>query len=265
MSISCNKCQSVFNANDNYCSKCGEPKIIRRIDKSYIFDEIQNEFLFEKGYFYTLKCLLLYPSNTINTFLNSTRGRIVKPILFLFISTIIFVISKDLIKYFFPSNDDTIYTDLIIFYLSINPVDSVNENLNTLSILNDYYAYSYLFLILIMSAIFAVLFEKLKFNYFEIVLAVCYIISVQLIIILPFDLIILSNNFLNEKINDSSIFRVGGLISSVYSIWALTTFFKGKSLLKFMKVFFGYYFSFILFSLLVVVLTMIIYETYNLI
>ena len=266
MSIACNKCLSVLIESDNYYSECGEPRTIRRIDKNYVFDEIKNEFLFEKGYFYTFKCLLLESSNTINTFLNNSRGRIVKPILFLFISTVIYIISKDLIEFFTQSNsnDNTIYTDLIIAELSIQPANT-NENLNILSILNDYYAYTYFFLILILSAIFHLFFERLKNNYFEIVLVLCYIISVQLMLTLPFDFIIKSSNSLREKINELTFFRVSGLISSVYSIWALTTFFnKKKSLWTFLKVFFGYYFSFFLFYLFVLFFTMLLFEVYSL-
>lgn len=251
-----------MNDKDNYCSKCGEPLTIRRIDKYYVIDEIKNEFLFEKGYFFTLKSLLLYPSGTINSFLNNSKGRIVKPILFLFISTILYVISKDIFKYFVPSSDISTFTDFILINFALIP-NEAKESVNPNSMLNDYYAYTYLFLILIMSALFTLFFKKSKYNFFEIVLMLCYIISVQLIIKLPIDLIILSNSFLSEKLLEISVFSFGGLISSIYPIWALTTFFKGKLLLRLLKVFFAYYVSFVFFILFLTLFVMLLFDVFN--
>jgi hypothetical protein len=53
------KCQNKIT--ENYCSICGNLKELKRIDKNYIFSEIESVLNFDKGILYTVKELLIRP------------------------------------------------------------------------------------------------------------------------------------------------------------------------------------------------------------
>ena len=55
----CIKCQNKIT--ENYCSICGNLKELKRIDKNYIFSEIESVSNFDKVILYTVKELLIKP------------------------------------------------------------------------------------------------------------------------------------------------------------------------------------------------------------
>ena len=55
----CIKCQNKITKN--YCSICRNLKELKRIDKNYIFPEIESVLNFDKGILYTVKEILIRP------------------------------------------------------------------------------------------------------------------------------------------------------------------------------------------------------------
>ncbi|WP_298148829.1 DUF3667 domain-containing protein [Flavobacterium sp.] len=77
------------NCNDeiikNFCSNCGQKKF-KRIDKKYIWDEIQYTTIHtNKGLLYTLKNLVVNPGKTARQFIDGCRVNHYKPILLVFL------------------------------------------------------------------------------------------------------------------------------------------------------------------------------------
>ncbi|WNM20192.1 DUF3667 domain-containing protein [Flavobacterium capsici] len=69
----------------NFCSNCGQKKF-KRIDKKYLLDEIQYLLVHtNKGFFYSIKKILLNPGKTAREFIDGNRVNHYKPILLAFI------------------------------------------------------------------------------------------------------------------------------------------------------------------------------------
>ena len=76
-----NTCQNCNNLIvENFCSNCGQKKF-KRIDKKYVFDEIQYTLLHtNKGLFYSIKKLLRNPGKTAREYIEGNRVNHYKPI-----------------------------------------------------------------------------------------------------------------------------------------------------------------------------------------
>tara|TARA_R110000823_G_scaffold13280_18_gene43993 strand:+ start:120 stop:482 length:363 start_codon:yes stop_codon:yes gene_type:complete len=93
----CKTCN--IEINGNYCSKCGQPIALKRIDRSYILGEIGSVLNFDKGIFYTIRELLLRPGTTIKEFISNDRNKLVKPLIFIITSSLIYTIFKEIFKF----------------------------------------------------------------------------------------------------------------------------------------------------------------------
>ncbi|WP_026976375.1 DUF3667 domain-containing protein [Flavobacterium tegetincola] len=69
----------------NFCANCGQKKY-KRIDRKYIWDEVQYSTVhMNKGFFYSLKNILINPGKTARTFIDGNRVNHYKPIALAFI------------------------------------------------------------------------------------------------------------------------------------------------------------------------------------
>lgn len=83
MNNSCQNCNQIISAN--FCGNCGQKKY-KRIDRRYIWDEIQYTFLHtNKGFLYSVKSILKNPGKTAKEFLDGNRVNHYKPILLAFV------------------------------------------------------------------------------------------------------------------------------------------------------------------------------------
>lgn len=79
MQNNCSNCEGSITLN--YCHNCGQKKY-RRIDRKYILEEIQYTLLhINKGFLYSIKCLLQNPGKTAWEYINGRRVNHYKPIL----------------------------------------------------------------------------------------------------------------------------------------------------------------------------------------
>jgi len=95
----CKNCDNVITGN--FCSNCGQPVKLERIDRHYIVHEINHVLHFEKGIFYTIKELLIRPGQNVREFISENRSRLVKPIIFIIVTSLIYSI----IVHFFHVED----------------------------------------------------------------------------------------------------------------------------------------------------------------
>ena len=75
-------CTLILN---NFCDNCGQKKF-KKIDRKYIWDEIQYTFLHtNKGFLYSVKNIIKNPGETARAFINGNRVNHYKPILLVFV------------------------------------------------------------------------------------------------------------------------------------------------------------------------------------
>jgi len=86
--MNCKNCNSKVDAE--YCSKCGHPTVLKRIDGKYVIHEIEHLLHFERGILYTIKELLIKPGKNIRNYLSENRSRLVKPIIFFIVTSLIY-------------------------------------------------------------------------------------------------------------------------------------------------------------------------------
>lgn len=83
MAENCKNCNEIIERN--FCANCGQKKY-KRIDKKYIWDEVQYTFLHaNKGLLFSAKNILKNPGKTAREFIDGNRVNHYKPILLAFV------------------------------------------------------------------------------------------------------------------------------------------------------------------------------------
>lgn len=232
MSEVCKHCKVAFKGQ--YCSNCGAPKTLKRINRHYILNEISSALNFDKGFFYTAKKVLLDPGNTIRNYISEDRKKLVKPILFLIICSLIYTITKQ-----FLNLEDS--------YINMNFEDLKNKSLSHLfSWFSKNYGY-----INIMMAVFVALwiqlfFKKYGYNYFEIFVLLCYTIGISMLLFSFLGLL--------ESVSGYPILKYGASLIAVYLVWAIAHFFNSKKKFNYIKALLSYFLGMVTFIIVVVVI-----------
>lgn len=201
--MTCHNCETIFETK--FCPNCGNPAILKRIDKHYLQHEFLHLFHVEKGFLYTVKMLLTKPGESIQSFLSNNRNKLMKPVPFLVFTSLIYTI----VVSFVPVPEANTVTG-----------DSADSYINRIfSWFQGHYAYANLatgFFIALCTKIF---FRKYSYNYFEIMTMLCYILGINM---LSMTLLALSFSFLNVIVYRIlfSVFVYG------YAVWAIAQFFN---------------------------------------
>lgn len=97
--MNCTNCATEVTLN--YCANCGQARSLKRIDGKYILHEIEHILHFERGILYTIRELAIHPGYNIRKYLSENRSRLVKPIIFIVITSLIYT----LLTHFFHVDD----------------------------------------------------------------------------------------------------------------------------------------------------------------
>ena len=146
----CKNCKT--EVNQNYCPKCGDPVVLKRIDAHYIQHEITHILHFEKGIFYTIKELLLRPGENVRNFVTENRSRLVKPIIFIIITSLVYTI----ITHFFHIDEG---------YIKIQDANGMSTNAIDKWV-QDHYGYTNIIMGLFIAFWLKVFFRKSDYNFF---------------------------------------------------------------------------------------------------
>src|SRR5690554_6793165 len=84
----CKNCNTKLNGK--FCSNYDKKAQLERINGHYIKHEIEHLLHFERGIFYTIKELLIRPGKNVREFLTENRSRLVKPIFFIIVTSLIY-------------------------------------------------------------------------------------------------------------------------------------------------------------------------------
>ncbi|MBK9982268.1 MAG: DUF3667 domain-containing protein [Saprospiraceae bacterium] len=196
---------------DLYCGHCGQKAILGRITFAYIWGELFHFFThIEHGFIFTSVKLLTTPGKTVATFIEGKRKSYQSPISYFLVWTTIFIVFLYWMEKTFGENTVIDYknywgpsgtTNLAISHLSI-----------VLTILIPFQAL-YLYL----------LFTRIKYNYFETLVAAIYLVGTVIQLQFMFALVALIMYGLNHSSTD---LRISDILKFGFFIWFCIDFIK---------------------------------------
>ena len=212
----CNTCQTQIP--QNFCPNCGQAATLKRIDGHYIRHEIEHVIHFEKGILYTVKELLIRPGKSIQHFISVDRNRLVKPIIFIVITSLIYTI----INNFFQIEQG---------YMKIDEATPSTFGA-IMEWIQSHYGYANILMGVFIALWLKLFFKKYPFNFYEIIIMLCFVIGMGMLIFAVFALI---QGLLNVE-----VMQYAGIAGFVYMTWAIGQFFDKNKKLNYLKAFFAY-------------------------
>lgn len=215
-----------------YCSSCGQPKTLTRINGTYILSEVGRVINFDKGFLYSIRELLIRPGESIRRFLREDRSRLIKPVVFLIISSLIYTLLQQLLGfedgYVNYGNSEQSATTTLFEWVSNN------------------YGYANVFMAIFIALWLKLFFRKYEYNLFETLILLCFMMGMGMLL---FSIIGVLQSFMQQKILD-----LGFLLGILYISWGIGSFYDKKKKMNFVKAFFSYMLGIFTFSLVVVAL-----------
>jgi hypothetical protein len=223
--MNCKNCNTEVTLN--YCPNCGQPKQLKRINGHYIIHEIEHVLHFEKGILYTIRELLTNPGKNVQQFITENRNRLVKPIIFIIITSLIYSV----INHFFHIEDGYVN-------YSETKASATSAIFNWVQ---QHYGYANIIMGVFIAAWVKLFFRKYQYNFFEILILLCFVMGMGMLIFSVFGII--------QGLTHFNLMQVAGIAGFVYSAWAIGQFFDKKKIINYVKAFFAYLLGFITFAL----------------
>ena len=204
---------------DNFCGNCGQKKY-KRIDKKYIWDELQyTVFHTNKGFLYSVKNILKNPGKTAKDFINGNRVNHYKPIL------LVFVLSG--IATFFSYKILNL-KELLDVYFSQQKINSDLMG-DMMSFIFSYNSILMLLLIPIFALTTKIAFRKWGNNYYEHIVMNSYILAfytlISIVLVYPFMC------FFRDSLSIFLIItQISFLIVPILLVWNFKEYYNKKSL-----------------------------------
>lgn len=218
--------------SESFSSNTQNPNILKRIDRDYIVEEIGSVLNFDRGFFYTMRELMLRPGFTIRNFLVYERSRLVKPIIFLIVTSFIYSI----LRQFLGFEDGYFY------------VDSADRSTSTIMLewIIDNYGYGNIILGIFIAFWTKIIFRKYGYNFYEILILLCYVMGIGMLILALFGTI--------EGVTNLKFLQFGGIAFVLYCLWAIGQFFDKRKFWNYGKAFFAYVLGFVSFTVAILVI-----------
>lgn len=214
--MNCKNCN--YPVNHEYCPKCGHPAKLKRIDRHYIVHEIVHVLHVEKGLLYTIRELLLRPGKSVRQFITENRNRLIKPIIFIIITSLIYSFVNHL------------------FHIEEGYVNYQETTKSTSGVLfkwvQDHYGYANIIMGVFIALWLKLFFRKHPFNFFEILILLCFVMGMGMLI---FALFALFQGLLHVQ-----LMSIAGVVGIAYTSWAIGQFFDKKKPLSYIKAFSSY-------------------------
>lgn len=221
----CRQCNNELNGN--FCSNCGKPARVKRINGQYLLHEIGSVLNFQKGILFTIKELLTRPGQNIREFIAEDRNRLVKPIMFIIVCSLIYTITIQ----FFHFEDG---------YMNIS-IDEKSKKAFFFSWIQNNYGYANILIALFISVWIKVFFKKYGYNLFEILILLCFVMGIQMLLFSIFGIL--------TGLIKQNLMQTAGLIGIVYCSWAIGQFFDKTRKVNYLKAFLSYILGMLTFSL----------------
>jgi hypothetical protein len=214
--MNCKNCSTEINSK--FCPNCGQPASLKRIDGHYIIHEIEHILHFERGILYTIKELITNPGQNIRNYLSENRSRLVKPIIFIIITSLIYTLSIN----FFHIDDQYIQFE-------------GNELVTPVKIfkwIQGHYGYANIIMGIFIALWLKVLFRKHDYNLFELLILLCFVMGISMLIYSLFALL--------QGLTHAKLTAIGGMIGIGYCSWAIGHFLGKDKIINYAKALFAY-------------------------
>lgn len=218
-------------ATGNSGSHNDRPTTLRRIDRRYLVTEVGSVLNFDKGILYTIRELIIRPGAAVKQFLFEDRNRLVKPLTFLIVCSLIYTF----LRQFLGFEDDYIYFDNSIDSTAMAFFEWVQNN----------YGYGNVIMGVFIALWVKIFFRKQDYNFYEILTLLCFVIGVAMIFLAGFGAV--------EAIFGIPILDKGTFLFVIYTTWAIGQFFRIKGIGSYVKAFFAYMLGMITFTIVVLI------------
>jgi hypothetical protein len=226
----CKNCNKIIL--DNFCSSCGQAGKITRIDAHYILHEIEHVLHFDKGILFTIKELLLRPGQIIREFITENRGRLVKPILFIILSSLIYT----MISHYFNIEEGYIKFE-----------ETKKTVVSTIfDWIGNHYGYANIIMGIFIAFWSNLFYKKYDYNFFEILILLCFVEGIGMLLLSAFAFL--------EGVTKFHLMQVSGIIFFIYATWAIGQFFDEQKTTSYLKAFAAYVLGMLTFTFSAIIL-----------
>jgi len=234
---SCKVCNEPVSGN--YCSNCGHPVKLKKIDGHYIIHEITDFMFANKGMIYTIKRVLIRPGESVRQFINEDRHRFVKPITFIFITSLFYA----LVNHFFNIRAED-------YYLQQEDFEGSSISVIFHWMLIEYPGYSTIFTGLFMAFWIKIFFRKAGYNIFEIFILLCFVTGITTLFT--------SIAAFIQGATHLKLIEISTYIMLIYYIWAIGQFFDKKKVASYVKTLLSYFLGSLVLGILIYIIGSII-------
>ena len=226
----CKNCNEPINGN--YCSNCGQPTKVKRINGNYVIHEIAHAFHAEQGISYTIKKLLISPGEEIKCYITENRSRLVKPIPFLIIVSLIYTVALHF--FHIGAEDFSVQSDKI-------ELSTVKIFFNWML---DHHGYVNIIFGLFVAFWVKLFFRKSGYNLFEIFIVLCFLSGIMTLLSTVFVIF--------QGLTHQHFILITSLIARLYYVWAIGQFFGKRKAINYIKAFLSCALGFYIFGFLLV-------------
>lgn len=223
--MTCKTCN--IELTSKYCPHCGQPKQLKRIDGHYIMHEIEHVLHFERGILYTIRELITKPGQNVRNYLLETRSRLVKPIIFIIVTSLIYSLCSS----FFH------FEDGYVNYLD----EKKSTTVAIFKWIQSHYGYSNIIMGVFIALWTRLFFGKYQFNIFEILILLCFVMGMGMLIFSVFGII--------QGLTHLNLMQIAGMVGLIYTTWAIGQFYEKKKFISYVKAFFAYILGMLSFTL----------------
>ncbi|MFM7709597.1 MAG: DUF3667 domain-containing protein [Ferruginibacter sp.] len=232
----CKKCQTEIG--QHFCPNCGHPAVLKRIDGHYILHEIIHVLHFEKGILFTIKEMITNPGKNVRHFLKEDRSRLVKPLVFLFMTSLVFTIFNNL----FHIEEKLMEESMDISKLKVT-VTIVNW-------IQEHYGYSNLIIAVFIALWASLFFRKQGDNIYEILILLCFVMGMGMIVYTVIGVI--------QVLTQVNLSMLEIVIGFGYCTWSIGQFFSSNGkVVHYVKAFFAYLLGVLSFIMIAIIIGII--------
>ena len=209
--MNCKNCNT--EVNSKFCPDCGQPTSLKRIDRHYIIHEIEHILHFERGILYTIRELITNPGQNIRTYLSENRSRLVKPVIFIIITSLIYTLTS----HFFHIKEEVINFE----------VSDKSAIGSILKWMQEHYGYTSILTGIFIAIWLKIFFKKYEYNFYELLIMLCFVQGISMLIFAIFAFL--------QGISHFNLLSFAGILGVIYMTWGIGNFFEERKIGNYAK------------------------------
>ena len=209
--MNCKNCNT--EVNSKFCPDCGQPTSLKRIDRHYIIHEIEHILHFERGILYTIRELITNPGQNIRTYLSENRSRLVKTVIFIIITSLIYTLTS----HFFHIKEEVINFE----------VSDKSAIGSILKWMQEHYGYTSILTGIFIAIWLKIFFKKYEYNFYELLIMLCFVQGISMLIFAIFAFL--------QGISHFNLLSFAGILGVIYMTWGIGNFFEERKIGNYAK------------------------------